>query len=242
MEENNVTPTPKQHLSTPMAIVVAGFLIMVGILVSKTNIGISSVSNLQSKTLSEQVGVSKDDLNACIQTIDLDKIGTDIQSSIGKAMKHIPQNERGTPYSIIVGSNGVRTEILGADSYENVQKIITSVIDGNVEKAYKGDVTLSEPTDQVLGSINAQVTIIEYSDFECPFCKRFHPILKRIVEESNGTVRWIYRDYPLHQHSFEKLIAARCVAKLGGTDAYWRYGDLLFGMLKTEQDSISEQL
>lgn len=258
-KEVNAAAT-QQKISTPVAIVVAGFLIMVGILLTK-NGGINASS---SKSISEQVGVAKDKLVACIKNTDVDELNTSINDSVDKAMSHIPRdNGRGTPYTIVVGPNGFMTEIRGAETYDNTKAIITAAMDGhiatkdelikqsdgtfkkethNLTEIYRGNVALSESRDHIQGNSNAKVTLIEYADFECIYCKRFLPILEKIMKENNGNVRWIYRHYPIHQHSFEKLVAAECVAKLKGNDAFWKYSDLLFGLLKTGDESVSEQL
>jgi thiol-disulfide isomerase/thioredoxin len=245
MENNNIQNeevskeniNPKQQISTPTAIIVAGFLIMVGILMTK-----SGVIENKPKTLSEQVGVSKAKMEACINNVDTKKVKSDIDASVNKAMSNYALQDRGTPYSVVIGLNGVKTDIRGAESYDVVKKVIDDAMIGKVERPYVGNIELSEPTDHINGSKDAKVTIIEYSDFECPFCKQFHPILERIVKENNGNVAWIYRNYPLHQHSFEKLLAANCVAEIKGGDAFWKYSDLLFGLLKTANDSVSDQL
>jgi thiol-disulfide isomerase/thioredoxin len=226
--ENNIKP--KQQISTPMAIIVAGFLIMMGIVVSRNGL------------IQTEVGVSKDSLNACIKDIDLENLNTSINASVDSAMSNYKREERGTPFTVVIGKDGVKSEVRGQESYENLKKVADSAMIGKVTTPYIGKIVLSEENDYIFGSPNAPVTIIEYSDFECPFCKGFHPTIKRIVNESNGNVKWIYRDYPLHQHSFEKLVAAKCVNKIKGNDAYWKYSDLLFSLLKTSQDSVSEQL
>jgi hypothetical protein len=229
-----------QKISTPIAIVVAGFLIMVGIIASKGGSG--STMPIKTKTLSEQVGVSKVALAACIDKTDTNTLTKSIQESVDKAMSPYPSNQRGTPYSVIIGANGVKTDIRGADSYDNVKKLVDEVISGSVTKPYTGNIVVSEDGDHVLGNPNAKITIIEYSDYECPFCKQFHPTLERIVKESDGNVKWIYRHYPLHQNSVERLVAAECVAEIKGNDAFWKYTDLLFGLLKTANDSNSDLL
>lgn len=92
--------------------------------------------------------------------------------------------------------------------------------------------------DHVLGSPNAEIVFIEYSDFECPFCANVHPTLERIVEENND-VAWVYRHFPLsgiHPQATPAAIASECVAELGGNDAFWRFSDTLFA----NQDQLSE--
>jgi protein-disulfide isomerase len=222
--------TTQQKVSTPVAIIIAGVLIMVGILL--TNHG-SKVS--EPKTLSEQVGVSKVQLAECIKGTDTTVLGTKIQTSVESAMKALPADQRGTPYSVIIGSNGVKTEIRGADSIENVKKLIAEVTAGTVTTKYAGEVPPVDANDHILGDKNAPITIIEYSDYECPYCKAFHATLNQIVTESAGGVSWVYRHWPIHQGSLAKLVAAECIAKIKGNDAFWKYSDLLFGLLQTEQ-------
>jgi protein-disulfide isomerase len=86
--------------------------------------------------------------------------------------------------------------------------------------------------DHVRGDRNAPVKVIEYSDFECPFCKMFHFTMKRIVEDYDGQVAWIYRHFPIEQiHPVKartEAIASECVAELAGNDAFWKFTDEFF--------------
>lgn len=87
--------------------------------------------------------------------------------------------------------------------------------------------------DHILGSPNAQVVIIEYSDFECPFCKQFHETMHRVVDEygPDGQVAWVFRHFPiaqLHSKAPQEAEAAECAAELGGNDGFWNYADRIF--------------
>lgn len=230
--------TTQQKITTPMAIVIAGVLIMVGILLTRGTGG----SVTKEKTLSEQVGVSKTQLAECVKNTDATALSAKIEASVASAMKALPADQRGTPYSVIVGINGVKTEIRGADSVDNVKKLIAEVLSGKVTTKYEGEVPPVDANDHIVGNPSAPITIIEYSDFECPYCKAFQATLKQVVTESNGSVAWVYRHWPIHQNSFEKLVAAECVAKIKGNDAFWKYSDLLFGLLKTAADPVTNQL
>lgn len=85
--------------------------------------------------------------------------------------------------------------------------------------------------DHIKGSLDAEVTIIEFSDLECPFCKRFHATVEQVIEEYDGRVAWVYRQFPLdslHRKARAEAIATECVARLKGNDAFWSYLDRIF--------------
>jgi len=85
--------------------------------------------------------------------------------------------------------------------------------------------------DHVFGNVNAEVSLIEYSDFECPYCKRFHGTAKQLVQSYGGRMNWVYRNFPLEFHNpaaQRQAEAAECVAELGGNDSFWRYADLIY--------------
>ena len=82
------------------------------------------------------------------------------------------------------------------------------------------------PADHVRGNPNAPVTIIEYSDFQCPFCRQMHVSLQSAANE--GKIRWVYRDYPLtsiHRFAQREAEVAQCAGVQG---KFWEYADALF--------------
>lgn len=87
--------------------------------------------------------------------------------------------------------------------------------------------------DHIRGNPDAPVKIVEYSDMECPFCKRFHSTLERAMEEygKDGAIAWVYRHFPLdalHSKARTEAIASECADALGGGDAFWKYIDRFF--------------
>jgi len=82
--------------------------------------------------------------------------------------------------------------------------------------------------DPSLGSAEAPITIVEFSDFECGFCRKQEKILKRIMDEYDGKIRLIWKDYPVDipsAASYKAAVAARCAQKQG---EFWNYHNLLF--------------
>lgn len=90
-----------------------------------------------------------------------------------------------------------------------------------------------DETDRVRGNPDAALVIVEYSDTECPFCKRFHTTLQQLIAEygKSGNVAWAYRYFPLatlHPKAPREAEAFECARALGGVNAFWKYADRLF--------------
>ncbi|MEK6862596.1 MAG: DsbA family protein [Nanoarchaeota archaeon] len=94
-----------------------------------------------------------------------------------------------------------------------------------------GPVAVSADNDPFKGSKDAAVTIIEFSDFQCPFCKRFFDQTLSQIEKNyvdTGKVKFVYRDFPLdsiHPQARPAALSAECANEQG---KFWEYHDLLF--------------
>ncbi len=91
--------------------------------------------------------------------------------------------------------------------------------------------------EHIRGDIeNAKVVLVEYSDFECPFCSRHHPTMEDIMTEFGDDVAWVYRHFPLsfHAEAEPSAIASECAAEQG---AFWEYADELFD----NQDELGDE-
>src|SRR3990167_11318401 len=94
-----------------------------------------------------------------------------------------------------------------------------------------GDLEQMKPIskdDHIRGNPDAPVKIVEYSDTECPFCKRFHDTMKQVMDEygKTGKVAWVYRNFPLdqlHPKARNEAIALECAGDQGGNDPFWAY-------------------
>mgnify|MGYP003971356593 FL=1 len=85
--------------------------------------------------------------------------------------------------------------------------------------------------DWFRGDKNAPITIVEFSDIDCPYCSRFHSTMVQIADDYDGAVNWVYRHFPLpslHPEATKKAEATECVGELGGNDKFWEFLDLLF--------------
>lgn len=90
---------------------------------------------------------------------------------------------------------------------------------------------ISLDDDPIRGDPNAPITIVEFSDFQCPFCARFHTqTLPLLLEEyiDDGKVNFVYRDFPIqsiHPNALPAAVAAECADEQG---KFWEYHDTLF--------------
>lgn len=86
-------------------------------------------------------------------------------------------------------------------------------------------------SDHRYGSPDAPVVLIEYSDFECPYCAVVYATLKRLVDESDGQVAWVMRHLPLesiHSEARPAGLAAECVAEQLGDAGWFAFSEALF--------------
>ena len=84
------------------------------------------------------------------------------------------------------------------------------------------------PADHVSGSPDAPVTVVEYGDFQCPYCAATVPVLRRLVEDSAGGVRLVFRNFPLPDVHPYALTAALAAEAAGVHGQFWPMHDRLF--------------
>jgi protein-disulfide isomerase len=95
---------------------------------------------------------------------------------------------------------------------------------------------VSAARDHIFGDPDAPISLIEYSDYECPFCKRFHATPREIVLASAGKVNWVYRHLPLGMHNpgaQKQAEAAECANEQGGRDAFWKLTDAIYARTRS---------
>lgn len=82
--------------------------------------------------------------------------------------------------------------------------------------------------DQTKGDTNAPNTIVEYSDFQCPFCAQFYPLLSQLSKEMPDKVKVIYRSFPLRSIHANAQLAAQAAEAAGKQGKFWEMHDVLF--------------
>jgi protein-disulfide isomerase len=79
------------------------------------------------------------------------------------------------------------------------------------------------------GEAHAPVVLVEFSDFQCPHCKRLQPVLERILEEYRGQVRLYFKNFPLTSVHPDAPVAAAAAVAAGKQGKFWQFHDRLFG-------------
>jgi protein-disulfide isomerase len=90
----------------------------------------------------------------------------------------------------------------------------------------KVDITV-EANDHIQGNKNSKVVLVEYSDFQCPACKAYHPVVKTLMKKYKDQILFVYRHYPLasHKNGPRAAQAAEAASRQG---KFWEMHDLLF--------------
>lgn len=154
----------------------------------------------------------------------------------------------------VPASGGSETKMSDEDFLKKVDQGIESYIQRQQQEQQKAQQEIDEKakemaknvrkpdnTDIVRGSKNAKITLIEYSDFECPYCKAFHPTAKKILEEYDGQVNWVYRHFPLsiHEPMASRLsLISECVAEQKGVDGFWKIADAMY----ENQERVTDEM
>jgi len=93
---------------------------------------------------------------------------------------------------------------------------------------------------KVLGSPMAPVTVVEFSDFQCPHCAAANPELHRVVREYEGKVKLVFKHYPLPSHT-RAVPAARAAEAAGRQGKFWEMADVLFTRQRALEDADLER-
>ncbi len=98
---------------------------------------------------------------------------------------------------------------------------------GNKKPVVVSPEILVKNDSHIFGLADAKITLVEFSDFECPACKNVQPVVKEILQKYNGQIRFVYLQYPLPNHQFAQ-IAAQAAEAAALQNKFWEMHDLLF--------------
>lgn len=138
-----------------------------------------------------------------------------------------------TPVSVLLGALFIAGAIYWSSANPRLADTVPMPVQDKAGEQKLDQMQAISATDHVRGNRNAEVFIVEYSDTECPFCKRFHETMKQVVEDygANGKVAWVYRHFPLdslHSKARGEAVALECANEQGGNDVFWKYADRLY--------------
>lgn len=83
-------------------------------------------------------------------------------------------------------------------------------------------------TGWVRGNPNAKTTLVEFSDFQCPACQRYEPLVEQVLKDFNGQMKLIYKHFPLTSVHKNAMLAAQASEAAGNQGKFWEMHDLLF--------------
>jgi len=167
-----------------------------------------------------RLGMSKEEFNNCVSSADIEKKVND------QANSGVKSGVSGTPGNFLLDTQtGKAVELGGAVPLATLKSEFEKLKSGSGTSISIDPVT-SE--DFVKGNVNARYVLMEWSDFDCPYCKTFQDTANAFIKE-NEDVRWVYRQFPLdfHPTAMSKSIAALCAGKIGGNDMFWAFAEEL---------------
>src|SRR5437870_760675 len=84
------------------------------------------------------------------------------------------------------------------------------------------------PSDHAQGNANAKITLVEYGDYECPYCGQAHPIVKQLQKRLEGQLRFVFRNFPLAERHPHAVAAAEAAEASHLQGKFWQMHDMLF--------------
>ncbi len=125
---------------------------------------------------------------------------------------------------------GIVVLVIGGAIFGMVQLSKTSTSIGNSESVLVAKVS---DNDWVKGNKESEIVLIEYSDFQCPACGSYYPIVKRLSREFENDIQFVYRHFPLRQIHPNAQIAGQAAEAAGRQDKFWEMHDMIFENQKT---------
>lgn len=159
---------------------------------------------------------------------------TDIEQQINQRLRELGLTEDQLQDTIVAGIDRFIQAQQQAQRAQQAQQQAQSVAQL---------VPVDPAQDFVLGDVDAEFSLIEYSDFECPFCRRFHDTVHAFISDQPN-VHYVYRHFPLPNHNPQALraaIGAECVGRDLGTEAFWAYNKAYFASTRSSGRGMPER-
>jgi len=234
---NNMSPKAafKSGLVGGIAIAfIIGFFILLGAYINKdkddadntnTNgdaVNIEAGASLED--IAKSIGLKEKKFNECLES---KKHSARVKETSQQAQV---AGAKGTPYSVILYKD-MKVPIPGALPYTAIKPMLDSIIAGETLETNDANIDIQGigDNDWVLGDKDAEITIIEFSDLDCSFCKRFHGTMHQVIDNYDN-VNWAFRHFPLlqlHPDAANKAEASECAGDLGGNDKFWEFIDTI---------------
>lgn len=172
----------------------------------------------------------------------MNDVNNEVKSSPEAKKSKLTSSSWTIPLAIIIGFGFIAASIyFGDGGGSNAVSDRDEVSSDDTEELVALDnINPITEEDHIRGNPNAPLVIVEYSDYDCAFCKSFHNTMKKVMEEygANGQVAWVYRHFPLtslHPSAAHLAEASECVAELGGNESFWTFSDLVFSERGTNE-------
>ena len=157
-----------------------------------------------------------------------------------------------TPLAIVLAGGIIGAALyFGGNKVQPAEKLVPAPTQEQVRDT-TSTVRPVATTDHIKGNPDAPIKIVAYSDFECPFCQRFHNTMNELMEkyEDSGEVAWVFRQFPLEQLHPVKAqavaVASECANELAGNDGFWKFADRYFELTltnnRTDTDVVIPQI
>jgi protein-disulfide isomerase len=199
--------------------------------------------------LAEQTGNDMDAYAACMESgANAEIVQARVDAGFARGFNATPS------FQVVRGEDDAIFEIIGAQPYEQFSAVVDSALAGEMPVAAAPEAEQPQEGipfwataegwqpdpdrpgynvagDQYRGDVDAPLTVIEFSDFQCPFCQRHNADTQPILDEKyvdSGKVLWVYKHFPLNIHPQAPAagVAAECAAE---QDMFWEMNEALFG-------------
>jgi len=234
-----------EKYQTPLSIIIAGLFVAGAIVLTKIMPDTQPANQLKEQGQTEsqvrnelietakKIGVDKKSLAACLDS--KAKEGA-VKDAVALAQQ---SGVQGTPTFFIIKRTFDATGAVAAEKQipiigaRDQATFIATIVEGKApegqpEMPASQKIVLTD-ADHILGPKNAAVTIVEYSDIDCPFCKRAKPTIDQILKD-HPEYALVYRHSPiaqLHPLAEYKAQAAECVASVAGEPSFWKFMDII---------------